>query len=749
MEVKTGTDSDQSSMNKSDMIKMCYSLLLEQQKEDIKIDSYGDLIIATPHSKCYLMDTAKRIVQEEIVKISQDTLADGRKGFEKDVIQERKTDFTMRWKTRKSPYFYNDYNTLLEIPKLMRSPQNLVLMNNLFFSCFCEKYYDGTRRLILHGNDLLLRIRRRFEDWDMPYLLIFLRSNRDVVSLSLPYNRIHSAGFMNLIDHISAYNDILELNLQNNFLEKPGIEYMCSVGEKLQLRILQLNGNKFGVDAAKEVALLLLKNPYIRYLDVAEVDQTISSLVYFTTVMRNDQNQYNDTLKILDISRPNSEFKYYFDTEHFATVLGELLRFNKCLVELHVQKYGFSCHDIEIMLIDAQHNNTLHLLDLSRNNIGDHGMEKIADWLKTRPALQGLLLAHNIITSTGARALSFCMPFSRIRLLDISHNQISDEGGVDLLNTIKKSTPIRHLRLFGNNLGHLTAQIVERMLMSGVLTQDNLDIIPYRIDGRLNLAFYPADHYKQRYYNVPVYGYPQPLRLPYICNAFKGKAMPKIRFKYFDPVPIERRRPRIHPEDPYACICCKCKDDQAMNSLAPSNSDINSELCICGVCQYEEHRKEPSICYSDITMLSKSSYSRHSDDCTCCYCEVCEGKSERDSEVVNNHIAHCTCCECTKVQCDTLASSSSSTSSKPDKVQHLYESKALHKIALILDHVDSEMRNHILRWVTIDEVTLEEDLKAGHDESNSEQSVDQEPICTCWIPITVPIQIPCCIDETT
>ncbi|KAH0550681.1 hypothetical protein KQX54_020511 [Cotesia glomerata] len=41
------------------------------------------------------------------------------------------------------------------------------------------------------------------------------------------------------------------------------------------------------------------------------------------------------------------------------------------------------------------------------------------------------------------------------------------------------------------------------ILESGVLEQDNLDVKPYKVDGKFYAAHYPADHYKQRYYNVP------------------------------------------------------------------------------------------------------------------------------------------------------------------------------------------------------------------------------------------------------
>ena len=81
---------------------------------------------------------------------------------------------------------------------------------------------------------------------------------------------------------------------------------------------------------------------------------------------------------------------------------------NTCLRALHLQKYNFSCHDIENMISNAKYNNTLYLLDLGNNNIGDHGVEHITSWLIKRPALKTLILCRNIITDHGARSSNVC-----------------------------------------------------------------------------------------------------------------------------------------------------------------------------------------------------------------------------------------------------------------------------------------------------------------------------------------------------
>lgn len=61
-------------------------------------------------------------------------------------------------------------------------------------------------------------------------------------------------------------------------------------------------------------------------LNIADVNQTASELIYFMMVLSSDQEVSNETLKSLDISGPNPGCMYYFDSAHFADVIGHMLK---------------------------------------------------------------------------------------------------------------------------------------------------------------------------------------------------------------------------------------------------------------------------------------------------------------------------------------------------------------------------------------------------------------------------------------
>ncbi|XP_033337961.2 uncharacterized protein LOC117227102 isoform X2 [Megalopta genalis] len=542
-----------------------------------------------------------------------------------------------------------DNASLINTVEQLKPPYFSELANEEFFKCFCKETCTARRRLDMRGPTIHEKIKRLFEDTDVPALIIFLRKYQDIVYINLGSNNITDSGFKNLIDHALTYKQIEELDLQNNNITELGTRYLLEVGHDLKIKSLNLKTNKLGASASIHVANLLLKNMHLIWLNVAEIDQTASSLIYFIAVLSQDQDICNVTLKHLDISRPNPGCMHYFDSVHFASVIGHMLKRNTTLSALHLQKYNFSCHDIETMMSNAIHNNTLLLLNLGCNNIGDHGVDHLAKWLTKRPQLRILVLCSNIITDHGARSLSFTLPFSRLLSLDISYNKITDVGMVELLYTLKKSPLLRQLRIFGNAIGHPVGKIIERMLISKVLNQENIDIRPYRVDHRWYIARFEGDRCKKKYQDVPY-------------ELFSRESLPPIK---------KTRLKRTYYKYIYNRI-----------------DDINVQ-------------------HSVVRIMSSVLITDHRKDCRCCYCFKCKAPHYDDGCRDLEHPDTCTCCKC---KGDDESSDWSvdkeilnRVKTPPDPVE---------KVAHILKRVGSETAKNIARWINIDEDVLEEDLKA-------------------------------------
>nr|XP_023030065.1 leucine-rich repeat-containing protein 34 [Leptinotarsa decemlineata] len=389
-----------------------------------------------------------------------------------------------------------------------------------FLKLFSEKNSDGTLHLRLKGRELFQRIGTRLKAEDMHKIAAFLISNPEIISLDMCYNNIGDKGLKILSENFfNQDNKLAHINLMCCDIRAEGMKSFSS-SAFLKLKSCRINGNNIGAEGARYIAKLIQNCPTLENIDIAETEQTLESIESILIVIE------DSTLKAVDISRiiPAS---YYtkFNTATLADDIGVVLKLNSTLVEIHIQKCHIDGHDIELLLSGLEANKILEMLDLGCNHIGDLGVEYLAQWLKRRPALRALNLSSNSIKNFGARALSFGLPFSKVRFLDISNNNIEDLGLTDLLDTIKKYCRMRILFMWGNNFGAVACKRLSRMLKSEIIEQEYIDVRIYEVDGELHAAYYPTNHYKHKYYGVMDYGcrvelkikrneIPDPLALP-------------------------------------------------------------------------------------------------------------------------------------------------------------------------------------------------------------------------------------------
>ncbi|XP_006607533.1 uncharacterized protein LOC102675572 isoform X1 [Apis dorsata] len=299
------------------------------------------------------------------------------------------------------------------------------------------------------------------------------------------------------------------------------------------------------------------------------------------------------------------------------------------------------------MMFNTKYNNSLHILDLGCNNIGDYGIDHISKWLVRKPALKTLILCRNIITDHGARSLSYSIPFSKLLFLDISYNKITDNGMVDILCTLKKYPMLRHLKIFGNCIGHSSAKIVKRMLLSQVLNQENIDVRPYKVDHRWYFAKYEGDYYEKEN-NIPYYLSSQMQKL----TSLKIPDSIKTCYKY----------------------------------TYSTTSEIKSQ-------------------HLTVSLISTKLSRNYIKDCRCCYCLKCQASDYDEKCRDIDHPDTCTCCKCKGDKSSEWSIDKSvlkKVVSPPDPAKN---------IEYIIKQVNSKTRKDILRWININEDILEEDLK--------------------------------------
>ncbi|CAG9771068.1 unnamed protein product [Ceutorhynchus assimilis] len=406
-------------------------------------------------------------------------------------------------------------------------------VDDLYFQLFCEKNSDGTKHLRLRGKELYQRFGKRLGPNEMPALASFLNKNPEITSLDLAYNDLQDEGIKILAEEFfDRPNNIVNINLLHCDLHAEGLKRLSSA-KHLNFQIIRLIGNKLGAEGARYIGTILENCPDLKNLDIGETDQTLESIESLLMMIEKSQ------LKSINISRiiPNSYYSKY-NNSTLADDLGVLLKLNTSLEELRVQKCEFDGHDVELLLGGLKVHINLKMLDLTANKIGDDGVLILCHWLKTRPSLMALQISANDITIVGGQALGLVLPFTRIRLLDLHNNKIQDKGLAEIFDTIKKSTQMRYLYIWGNYLGPITLAKIEKLLESGVLEQNNIDVKVYYVDGKRYGAYYPTNQFTQRCYSIMEYGCPPELKIK--RNKIRHPyAQPRvlIDFNFFDQYP--------------------------------------------------------------------------------------------------------------------------------------------------------------------------------------------------------------------
>jgi len=134
---------------------------------------------------------------------------------------------------------------------------------------------------------------------------------------------------------------------------------------------------------------------------------------------------------------------------------------SKCFAtDNYIEEYHFTdcllCEEsCKIILNALSFNKTVKILDLKGNNLRASGAELIGKLLK-RTTLVELFLEWNSLGmwDSGIAAIAEGLALNQtLRVLDLSNNQISHEGGTEIAGALKRNKQLRVLDMRWNNIG--------------------------------------------------------------------------------------------------------------------------------------------------------------------------------------------------------------------------------------------------------------------------------------------------------
>lgn len=359
--------------------------------------------------------------------------------------------------------------------------------------------------LYLAGNNKLITPNPpRLVDDDVLVLHTWLGNCSLVTSLDLRYNFITDKGIKHIADLIAESSTLESINLMCNDFGEIGAQHLAGALHKNgSLRCLRLNGNKIGNKGGLCFAQALQVNTTLESLDLADTDLKTESVIALSTVLLS-----NRSLKALNVSRPLLFSQQEETTDHFA----RMLKVNNSLQELHLMKHDARDFGAIRLAENLVSNYTLTYLNLSCNRITSDGAKQIAELLKQDTALKILDLGFNRIGDDGAQYIAQALGTynSTLEALGINSNEITAVGLCAIANALRFNASLAEIYVWGNNLEESCCIAFKNLVDSGRLSLKNIDVQPYVVDGRVQLA-QVSNGLRCWYYWGPAYGdYAQP-----------------------------------------------------------------------------------------------------------------------------------------------------------------------------------------------------------------------------------------------
>ena len=275
---------------------------------------------------------------------------------------------------------------------------------------------------------------------DNPGALSWLLSRNTILThLNLSHSSINDYGVCRLFQTLAVNTTLTHLNLSHNSIDHFSSSFLfTALSRNTTLTHLNLSHNSIKSNCAYLLSRALQDNTALTHLDLSGNQIGASDDTYLSGALL-----VNTTLTDLNLS--NNEI----DTSG-ATALFEVLSRNTTLTHLNLSQNNI--RNPLSFSEDLSDNTTLTNLNLSGN---------IIDVSDTPPPwaffvrLTHLNLSYNNIDDNGAYRLgSFLSRNTTLTHLNLSHNSIDDGGARYLSRALSRNTALTHLNLSGNDIGY-------------------------------------------------------------------------------------------------------------------------------------------------------------------------------------------------------------------------------------------------------------------------------------------------------
>ena len=276
-----------------------------------------------------------------------------------------------------------------------------------------------------------------------------LKENQTLTSLHLGSNLIGDVGIEKLANALIVNESLTNLDVSNNNIGNQGLKVLIDALKQNQtITNLNLNDNKSitytGIDALVDFSITntSLAHLYVNKTDFIETFSNIKKIF--------------ETSDVVDFTNKSI-------TNVKSSMIASILMQDKTVIELNLSSNQIGDDGIEKLANALRVNNTLENLDVSNNGIGDKGVESLANALKENKTLTSIDLGSNQIANDGIEKLANALIVNKtLTKLDVSNNDIGVVGAGALVEALPYNDTLKTLILTNNFISsnnYVTAEL--------------------------------------------------------------------------------------------------------------------------------------------------------------------------------------------------------------------------------------------------------------------------------------------------
>ena len=242
--------------------------------------------------------------------------------------------------------------------------------------------------------------------------------------------------------HVVGYYLDGNIDLSGCKLDQISCCVLCYFLERCRGMLVNLSYCHIG-DVGCEILLNSLlshhDNPYSQEfkLDLYDSHITDKSSSLIASLLSSD---YSITKLDVGFNKLSSSTDIIFKSLHYNTILTELLLRSASLISSDMQLLG--------QMLTS--NSTLRIMDISDNDIGPYGCQYLADCRNI--SLNKLIMSGCELGISGVDSIGMLLCHSTITAIDLGWNSIGDAGVEKLVEHLKSNKTVKHLDLWNNDI---------------------------------------------------------------------------------------------------------------------------------------------------------------------------------------------------------------------------------------------------------------------------------------------------------